>query len=78
MSEIQKKSSRLAYLKSDDVVLIRRRHRIGFIIGTSAAELIEILKRVPPNSRVDEVIEDINGDNITTVEFHEEIVTKKA
>ena len=70
------KGDRLAYIKSDEVRLVRRKHRIGFRIGTTAGEIIERLKKVPANASVDEVIDDIDGDEITTIEFHDESVSR--
>lgn len=69
-------AGRLAYVKSDEVKLVRRKHRIGFRLGTTAAEVIERLKKVPPNATVDEVIDDVDGDEITTIEFHDESMTR--
>lgn len=69
-------ADRLAYVKSDEVKLVRRKHRIGFRIGTTAGEVIEMLKRVPPNATVDEVIDDVDGDEIATIEFHDESVAR--
>lgn len=67
----ESRADRLAYIQSSEVKMIRRKHRIGFCVGsTTAAQLIEKLSKLPPDVTVDEV--DQGDDDITTIEFHEE------
>lgn len=67
---------KLGYCRTDEVTLIRRKHRIGFRVGLTASDLIGLLQKVPPYATVDEVIDDAGeyGVNIATIEFHEEVV----
>jgi len=66
------KSELLAYVKSCDVQILRRKHRIGFHCNNTASDLIEKLKAVPPLATVDEVLHHGEDDAIVTIEFHEE------
>lgn len=70
-------SELLAYVRSDDVRLIRRTHRIGLRIGDSLVCVLAKLREVPGNANLDEVV-DCRGDDgdITTIEFHEEYVDR--
>jgi len=67
----------LAYTRSDDVRLIRRKHRIGMRIGESVVCILAKLANVPSGARLDEVIDGLGtGGDIVTLEFHEEFLEK--
>lgn len=61
------------YSKTLSIRIERTKHKIGFNVGTTVRELIDMLKQVPANATVDEVVSDHDDDpNATTIEFHEE------
>lgn len=61
------------YSKTLSVRIQRTKHKIGFGIGTTVRDLIDMLKQVPALATVDEVVSDDEDDpNGTTIEFHEE------
>ena len=66
----------MGYTKTFETKLVRTKHKITFregLLGTRALDLMEMLKEVPDEARVDEVVDDENG-NIS-IEFHEEKIT---
>jgi hypothetical protein len=61
------------YSKALSVKIERTKHKIGFSVGTTVSELIDMLRQVPASATVDEVLVDHEDDpNATTIEFHEE------
>ena len=66
----------LGYTKIRDVKIIRAKHKITFRIGTRSIDLVRMLSSVPDEATVDEVIDSIEGSDITTIEFHEEKLLK--
>jgi hypothetical protein len=65
--------SLLGYTKTLTVKVKRSKHKIGFRVGMRVEDLIDLLKKVPPGSQVDEVIDNYESDpGVATIEFHEE------
>ena len=60
----------LGYSKTCEAKFVEVRHKITFAEGTLAADLMNYLKKVPPEATVVEVIDDID-DGVTSIEFHE-------
>ena len=67
--------NKLAYVKTFETKIIRRKHRIGFSERTNVRELINSLELVPEWSIVDKV--ETDDDGITTITFHEEVGVKE-
>ena len=67
-------SARLGYVKTDEVKLVRRKHRVGFQLGSSASYVAALLARVPADAVVIDVIDygEFDDHNVTTIEFAEE------
>lgn len=67
-------AERLAYVQTNEVKLIRRKHRIGFRPGLERGLLSQKLTAVPCNAIVDEIEE--HEDGVVTITFHEETRVK--
>ena len=67
-------SARLGYVKTDEVKLVRRKHRVGFQLGSRAADIVALLAKVPADAVVIDVIDygEFDDHNVTTIEFAEE------
>ena len=65
---------RLGYVKTDEVKLVRRKHRIGFRVGSRAVDVASLLNKVPDDATVVEVIDysDFDDGDGITIEFAEE------
>lgn len=51
----------------------RTTHRVGFGVGSLVQDLIELLKKIPIDATVNEVLCDHEDEpDVTTIEFHEE------
>lgn len=61
----------VGYSKTQEVKIVRSKHKITFNVGMTVAALIDLLSKVPPHAIVDEVIDDI-GEELSSIEFHEE------
>ena len=69
-------ADRAGYTMTAQVKIIRRKHKVAFHVGQRAEDFRANLKHVPNNATVDEVIDEVDGNGLATIEFHEEIVEK--
>jgi hypothetical protein len=60
----------MGYEKTLEVTISRTKHLISFSVGTRAVDLKEMLKNVPDEATVDEILGE--GDEFGSIEFHEE------
>ena len=60
----------MGYTKTFEMKILRTKHRIDFDTRTTAAELREVLSKVPSSAKVDGVSE--NGEGGYYLEFHDE------
>ena len=69
--------SLLGYTKTLTLKVQRTKHRVGFRTGTRVRELLDLLKSVPLDARVDEVLcEHDEEPGVTTIEFHDETLAE--
>lgn len=72
MSECKEsRGSLLATTRSDEVRLIRRKHRVGLCCQHTVAHVVETLLKLPQHATLDEWIA-WDEQEILTLEFHEE------
>ena len=64
----------IGYSATSQVKVIRTKHKVTFRVkGSTAADLIAMLKQVPPDAFVDEVYDSIKEDySFAEIEFQEE------
>lgn len=60
------------YEKTFETKILRIKHRIAFKPGTRKIDLIDMLRHIPDEAIVDEVIDDADDTDMATIEFHEE------
>lgn len=66
----------IAYEKTFEATLIRTKHKVSFKVGMTKFSLMEMLKHVPDNATIDEILDDENAEGIASIEFHEERIEK--
>jgi hypothetical protein len=63
----------LATRQSDEVRIVRRKHRVGFRGGCTVQHMLDTLNGLPYRAAIDEMLLHECGDEeILTIEFHEQ------
>jgi hypothetical protein len=75
MASEETRGSLLATVRSDEVRLVRRKHRVGLSHHHTVYHIMEILQKLPQHATLDEWI-DWNEFDVLTLEFHEESRSK--